>query len=654
MTAMDLSRISVVMMAWRRPYYLRETLGAWSRVRGISDVRTLAIAKAEHPPTRDEQSEIISAAAQACGRPIETWPDSPLAVQSTAGHRAIGEAFQRAFSDSGTDFVVYGEEDVLPSSDVLEYMAWGASEFEGDSRVLAVCAHPHIGYVGAELGIDEADADPALVRLRPRFAGWICGVWRNRFTGILEPTWDWDCTSGGPADPAGQGPAGWDHNVTRVMRSRGLLCAVPDASRSQNIGEWGGTYANPADFPATQVASFREHRDPISYQVVSSDEGSSVNVVTSDGLRWMVDGAHTDDHIGPSGHEANLEPLLRGLLGKDRLFLDVGAHVGRWALRLAGQASHVIAVEANPVTAVVLRENIRLNGLEEKVTVLEVAAWDCRASLRLEDPNGKVRGASTRVLPGGEETVAVALDEALNLTGQDLGLVKLDVEGADLQALRGMRQLLTEHRPSMLVERHDQYGFYAVEDLYELLASLGYEWTDGPEYGGAKYLICQPAETPGYVPKANQINLGCGSLPMAGWTNVDLVPLPGVDVVHDLDVFPWPFEDGQVSVIRAFDVFEHVDKPLEFMNECWRVLRDGGLLMIHTGHWQTENAYTDPTHKRFCTERTFDYWCVGNDLFDRYGPAYNRGCTFRKVDIHRDGQELAAQLVKLPKAEPPD
>jgi FkbM family methyltransferase len=221
-----------------------------------------------------------------------------------------------------------------------------------------------------------------------------------------------------------------------------------------------------------------------------------MNVVTSDGLQWAMDGPQTDDHLGPAGHEANLEPLLRGLLGQGRLFLDVGAHVGRWSLRLAGQASHVIAVEANPVTAVMLRENIRLNGLEEKVTVLEVAAWDCRASLRLEDPNGKVRGGSTRVLPGGEETAAIPLDEALNLTGQDLGLVKLDVEGADLHALRGMRALLTDHRPSMLVERHDQYGYYKVEDLYELLASLGYEWTDGPEYMGAKYLICQPEEMP--------------------------------------------------------------------------------------------------------------------------------------------------------------
>jgi SAM-dependent methyltransferase len=155
--------------------------------------------------------------------------------------------------------------------------------------------------------------------------------------------------------------------------------------------------------------------------------------------------------------------------------------------------------------------------------------------------------------------------------------------------------------------------------------------------------------------KETQINLGCGTQSLEGWTNVDVAGIPGVDVVHDLDVFPWPFESGRAVIIRAFDVFEHVDDPLGFMAECWRVLQDGGLLLIHTSHWQTENSYTDPTHKRFCTERTFDYWCFGTEYYARYGPMYARGCVFNKVSVERDGQELAVQLVKLPKdEEPPD
>ena len=144
-----------------------------------------------------------------------------------------------------------------------------------------------------------------------------------------------------------------------------------------------------------------------------------------------------------------------------------------------------------------------------------------------------------------------------------------------------------------------------------------------------------------------QLNLGCGAQPVPGWVNLDIVGIPGVDVVHDLDSFPWPFEDEVASVIRAFDVFEHVDKPLEFVNECWRVLQTGHNLIIHTSCWQTENSFTDPTHKRFCTEHTFDYWIRGTAYHARYGPVYSRGCDFELAGCRRDGQELVFLLRKL-------
>lgn len=131
-----------------------------------------------------------------------------------------------------------------------------------------------------------------------------------------------------------------------------------------------------------------------------------------------------------------------------------------------------------------------------------------------------------------------------------------------------------------------------------------------------------------------RLNLGCGSDIMTGWINSDVVQLPGVDVVHDLDEAPWPWESESIDAIRAIDLFEHVGNPITFMNESHRVLKPGGYLHIRSPHWKHENAFTDPTHRRFCTERTWDYWTEGTEFNRKYGSAYGgEGVLFERVSL---------------------
>ncbi len=110
-----------------------------------------------------------------------------------------------------------------------------------------------------------------------------------------------------------------------------------------------------------------------------------------------------------------------------------------------------------------------------------------------------------------------------------------------------------------------------------------------------------------------------------GAINVDAVALPGIDVVHNLDDHPWPFADASATRIRAAHIFEHVADPVGFMCEAWRVLGPGGHLDLIVPHWKHRNAYTDPTHRRYCTEDTFRYWVPGTWLHDVGGDAYTRG-----------------------------
>jgi FkbM family methyltransferase len=193
----------------------------------------------------------------------------------------------------------------------------------------------------------------------------------------------------------------------------------------------------------------------------------------ADGLEWLARGPHTDDWIAV-GHEDALAPVLDGLLPAGGVFVDVGAHVGRWAIRMARKASFVFAVEANPDTAAVLRYNLELNSTGN-VEVIAAAAWDTRAKLALDKPRAVTSG-STRVGEGEGEVDAAPLDDLLltqSRPGQ-IDLIKLDVEGADLHALRGMGEILRRYHPVLFIEDHSIYGYYEQNELDAALAGLGY------------------------------------------------------------------------------------------------------------------------------------------------------------------------------------
>jgi len=236
----------------------------------------------------------------------------------------------------------------------------------------------------------------------------------------------------------------------------------------------------------------------------------------ADGLLWLDRGTGTGDALGFTNHEAELKPIVDSLMPDGGVLLDVGAHVGHWSLRLAGKAEHVYAVEANPDTAKTLRRNLALNDIGN-VTVLELAAWDEHTWLRLDDPGRQLAGGSTRTLPinpEGHPTVgpehgdvpAKRLDATpVLMEAERIDLVKLDVEGADLHALRGMSGLLAKHHPTLFIECHDYCGYYRRDELEQTLRDLGYTWTVAYTYQTqwtphgvaeqavpADYLICTP------------------------------------------------------------------------------------------------------------------------------------------------------------------
>lgn len=268
---MDYSDLAVMTTAWRRPYYFRRVLESWADAEGIDQIRRFVISIG--PTDRyAEQMDLISEMTPRLGAGLEVLHQSEAAVKGDGirvpfgPHRAIAEAVDHVFTDPAVKFVVCGEEDVMVSSDVLTYMRWCATEFEHDPRVLIACAHSKGGQ-GWDLQIParDADADQEAVRLLRYYNPWGFGTWRDRWDAILSPEWDRGCNSGGPMD------SGYDHHIQRrILPKYRMRCVVPDASRSQNIGEREGWASTPERFPLLHAQSFRERRENPQYRLVSS------------------------------------------------------------------------------------------------------------------------------------------------------------------------------------------------------------------------------------------------------------------------------------------------------------------------------------------------------------------------------------------------
>jgi SAM-dependent methyltransferase len=93
------------------------------------------------------------------------------------------------------------------------------------------------------------------------------------------------------------------------------------------------------------------------------------------------------------------------------------------------------------------------------------------------------------------------------------------------------------------------------------------------------------------------LDLGCGARKWPGSVGVDLSPDTAADVVHDLDEFPYPFEDGSFDQVLMQDVIEHVREPLRVMEELERICRPGARIHLRTPHFSSALAYGDPTHR---------------------------------------------------------
>jgi SAM-dependent methyltransferase len=106
------------------------------------------------------------------------------------------------------------------------------------------------------------------------------------------------------------------------------------------------------------------------------------------------------------------------------------------------------------------------------------------------------------------------------------------------------------------------------------------------------------------------IDIGSGGHKQIPWaTGVDRRPLPGVDLVADLEA-GIPFQNDEIDHVYAVHFLEHVRDLVSLMNEIHRCLKRSGVLHIMVPNCESPNAIADPTHVRLFNDRTFRYFCT--------------------------------------------
>lgn len=205
------------------------------------------------------------------------------------------------------------------------------------------------------------------------------------------------------------------------------------------------------------------------------------------GLTYLVDETpiyiNTNDFGCPANflnggrYEEEYFQVLTSFRRPDSVFLDIGANLGVFSLRLAPflRYGHIYAFEPNRLIHELFSRSIHLNGLKNQIELLNIGASDQTGELVLSVPEGHAGGASVVLVgsnPGDQRIMVRRIDDVLRELPA-FHIAKIDVEGHELNVLRGMIELLGRSPDAVLVFEKLVGNAGLEADLMEILSNLG-------------------------------------------------------------------------------------------------------------------------------------------------------------------------------------
>ena len=166
------------------------------------------------------------------------------------------------------------------------------------------------------------------------------------------------------------------------------------------------------------------------------------------GMKWIL--GSTEPNYWLRAYEQEKVDRLLTYLRPSSVFYDIGANVGYYSLVAARKCQSIFAFEPLPANFDYLKRHIAINQLQN-CTPIEAAVTDHEGIVSFSEGNSTCEGAIREA--GALLVRAVRLDAFIERAPAP-DVMKIDVEGAELGALRGAKRLLTEHHPVVFLATH--------------------------------------------------------------------------------------------------------------------------------------------------------------------------------------------------------
>jgi FkbM family methyltransferase len=221
----------------------------------------------------------------------------------------------------------------------------------------------------------------------------------------------------------------------------------------------------------------------LSYLLVPSQEMRTLRVRSGPGRGLLFElNPRWEIPTWDGSYEIKVQQVLQESLKSDSVFYDVGANIGFYSLLAARHGAQVFAFEPDVRNAESLERHARLNSLGAKIEVIRAAVFSTSGFVTLE-PADSARGHGNAHVGTNVEnsnpTVQVPCTTLDDFAREHIApdTIKIDVEGAESNVLKGAEKIFTNYRPLLICEVHDTVNSSFVDAW---LKTRGYElrWLD--------------------------------------------------------------------------------------------------------------------------------------------------------------------------------